>query len=119
MDATASLLELEHAGWSALCDGTAAEFYGERMTADGVMVLADGSVMDREQVVTSLGDAPTWDRYDIADPRTVDIADGVVALVYRGTGHRGDTTFVGAMSSTYVSVDDTWRLALYQQTPAT
>lgn len=110
------LLDLEHRGWQSLCDGTGATFYGDLMAADGVMVLAHGMVMDREQVMASLGDAPPWDRYEITDPRLVDV-DGGAALVYTGAGHRGDETFVALMSSVYVRQDDRWRLALYQQTP--
>ena len=111
------LLDLEHRGWRSLCDGTGATFYGDLMTDDGVMVLAHGVAMDRDQVVASLAEAPPWDRYEITDPRLVDIAGGA-ALVYTGTGHRGDEPFVARMSSVYVRRDGRWRLALYQQTPA-
>ncbi len=112
------LLDLEHAGWAALCAGTGSEFYGSVMPADAVMVLANGAVMDREQVVRALRDAPPWDEYSIADPRTVRLTDGAVALVYTGTGKRGDQTFVGVMTSVYVRSGDGWKLAVYQQTPA-
>ena len=54
------LLELEHAGWASLCNGTGAEFYGGLMTDDGVMVLADGTVMTRSDVVEALGKSPPW-----------------------------------------------------------
>jgi hypothetical protein len=45
------LLELEHAGWASLCDGTGSEFYGDVLSESGIMVLADGSVMTRDDVV--------------------------------------------------------------------
>ena len=54
------LIELEQAGWASLCDGTGDDFYGTTMTEDGVMVLADGSVMSRTEVVAALGKAPPW-----------------------------------------------------------
>lgn len=118
-DLTTRLLELERRGWDSLCDGTGAVFYGDLMTEDGVMVLANGVVMDRETVVASLEHAPAWRTYDIGDARLVDAGPDGVALVYVGTAYRdGDApAFVGLMSSVYVRRDGRWRLALYQQTP--
>lgn len=112
------LIELERAGWSSLCDGTGAEFYGATMTADGVMVLADGSVMSRDDVVEALGQAPPWASYEMDDIRVVELGDDSSALVYVGTGHRDEgDPFVGVMTSVYVRRDGGWRLAVYQQTP--
>ena len=112
------LLELEHAGWRSLCDGTGAEFYGRMMTDDAVMVLANGAVMTHADVVESLADAPPWKSYSIDDPTTVSMGRNVAALVYTGTGSRGEgQDFVGVMSSTYVHGGGEWKLALYQQTP--
>ena len=114
---TASLLEVEHAGWQSLCDGTAAAFYGDVMTDDGVMVLGNGQVMDRDQVVEALGSSPAWSSYEIAAPRTVVIGRDSRALLYTGTGHRqGADDFVGIMTSVYVREGGAWKLALYQQT---
>ena len=103
---------------SALCDGTASAFYGDLMSEDGVMVLADGSVMTRDDVVTALAEAPPWSSYDIDDPRCVPLGDAAAALVYTGTGRRdGSDDFVGVMTSVYVRRDGRWALALFQQTP--
>ncbi len=103
-----------------MCDSTGARYYGDLMTDDGIMVLADGSVMDRDAVVASLEHAPPWQSYDIEDVRLVDAGGEAAAIVYVGTGYRdGDQpAFVGIMSSVYVCQDRRWRLALYQQTPA-
>lgn len=113
------LLALERAGWDSLCDGTGDDFYGRTMTEDGLMVLANGMVMDRAEVVEALGQSPPWASYELSDVRIVPIGDGTAALVYVGTAQRGgdDPPFVGAMSSVYVRTDGQWRLALYQQTP--
>ncbi|WP_336921021.1 nuclear transport factor 2 family protein [Aquipuribacter sp. SD81] len=116
MGVAEELLGLERQGWDSLCRGTGDAFYGGLMTDDALMVLADGTVLDREAVVASLADAPPWDDYDIADVRTVRPTGDVATLVYTGTGRRGDTTFIAVMSSTYVRRDGRWRLALYQQT---
>lgn len=111
------LLRLEHQGWESLCTGDGATFYTGLMTDDARMVLANGMVMDRDDVASSLADAPPWDGYQIDDAVAVPITDDVATLVYVGTGRRGDSAaFVGAMSSTYVRSEGRWRLALYQQT---
>jgi hypothetical protein len=113
------LLDLEHAGWASLCDGTGSEFYGNLMTDHGVMVLANGTVMTRTGVVEALRHSPPWAAYEIDESRFVELGDDATALVYVGTGHRGggEPPFVGAMTSIYVRCDGDWKLALYQQTP--
>ena len=67
-----TLEALERRGWDALCDGTASQFYGDTMTSDGLMVLANGAAMTRDQVVTALRDAPPWGGYEMADVRPGD-----------------------------------------------
>ena len=46
-----ALIDLESRGWDSLCDGTGADFYGQLMTDDGVMVLGNGAAMDRDEVL--------------------------------------------------------------------
>ena len=93
------------------CDGTGDDFYGATMTEDGVMVLADGTVMTRSDVVAALGRAPAWASYQMDDLRVVPIGEESAALVYLGTGHRVDDapSFVGVMTSVYVRRDGQWR----------
>lgn len=116
----AELLELEHAGWQALSTGRSkgADHYAALMTEHALMVLANGQVMTRDDVVESLREAPPWDTYTIDEPQVLAITDDVRAVVYLATGTRGETTFRGAMCSVYVRADGRWRLALYQQTAA-
>lgn len=52
------LLELQTAGWDSLCDGTGDEFYRDTMTEEGLMVLANGMIMDRPTVAKALAEAP-------------------------------------------------------------
>lgn len=115
---TNELLERERAGWDSLCEGTGGDFYGNTMTEDARMVLANGAVMTRDDVIDSLDEAPPWDSYDISDPLLITLSSDVVALVYVGTGHRteGDD-FTGIMTSTYIRDGSDWKLGLYQQTP--
>lgn len=111
------LLELEDAGWRSLCDGTGGKFYGDLMTDDGRMVLANGVVMTRSAVIDSLEDAPPWSSYTITDPVATRLGDDTAAVVYTGTGHRhGGDDFTGIMTSVYVRRESDWKLAHYQQT---
>jgi len=113
------LLDLEHQGWKSLCNSTGADFYGQIMTSDGVMVLAHGQVFDRQTVVDSLNQAPPWRTYDITDERLVTLGDDHAILVYTGRAYRDEDepAFIALMSSVYIRHHDAWRLALYQQTP--
>jgi hypothetical protein len=109
---------IERQGWDALCAGTGADFYGGVMTSDGLMVLADGSVRDRDQVVASLRDAPAWKEYELRDLRLVTTGPESAAIGYRVTARRDDQPPVTAvMTSQYVLVTGSWRLALHTQTP--
>lgn len=113
------LLDLEHQGWKSLCTSTGADFYGQIMTSDAVMVLAHGQVFDRQAVIDSLNEAPPWRSYDITDERVIVLSDDQAILVYTGRAYRGEDepAFVALMSSVYTRQDGNWRLALYQQTP--
>lgn len=83
------------------------------------MILADGTVMNRTQVVDSLQHAPPWDGYSIDDPVVQVLDDAVALLRYTGTGRRNDgDDFTAAMVSVYVRAAGEWRLASYQQTPS-
>jgi predicted GH43/DUF377 family glycosyl hydrolase len=119
MDAAhTELIHLEHDGWRSLCDSTGGDFYGDIMTADGVMILAHGFALTRDQVIASLADAPPWERYEIEDARVIELSDDAASVVYTGRGIRSDEPpFVALMSSTYVRDDGRWRLKIYQQTP--
>ncbi|WP_040493279.1 DUF4440 domain-containing protein [Ilumatobacter nonamiensis] len=118
-DLLSELSELEHLGWRSLCDGTGHDVYGELMTAEARMVLANGVVMSRDDVVASLAHAPPWSDYTIDAPTATTIADDVACLVYTGTGHRdsGDD-FTAIMTTVYVRHGSAWKLAHYQQTSA-
>ncbi|WP_405165087.1 nuclear transport factor 2 family protein [Nocardia sp. NBC_01499] len=113
------LLDVERKGWDSLCDGTAADFYGSLMTGDAVLVLANGMILDRGEVVAALNDSPPWRTYEILDPRLVDADVDSKILVYTGVAYgEGEApAFRGIMSSVYLRAGGEWKLALYQQTP--
>ncbi|BBX06300.1 nuclear transport factor 2 family protein [Mycolicibacterium aichiense] len=112
------LLEIERAGWQSLCESSGDRFYGDLMTEDAVMVLANGSMMGRSAVISALGQAPPWKSFTLSDEHIISAGADAAALVYLGTAERdgADEPFVGAMSSVYHRVDGRWRLVLYQQT---
>jgi len=113
------LLGLEQRGWESLCDGTGDAFYGDIMIDDGLMVLANGEVMDRATTVAALGQAPAWRSFDLTDVRLIQFGADGAALVYVGSARResDQSGFSALMSSVYVQQHGDWRLALYQQTP--
>lgn len=115
---TDRLLDLERRGWDALCRSEGADFYGEIMTDDGLMVLAGGMVLDRDAVIRSLADAPPWASYEIDDVRLVPDGEEAAVLVYRARAVRDgqDEPFTALMSSLYRIVAGRPRLVLHQQT---
>lgn len=112
-----TLLDLEERGWRSLCDGTGSEFYGGLMSAESVMTLAGGLVLDRDGVVASLAQSPTWDSFALTDVVLSEVTPDAALLRYTGTARRdGQDPFVARMASLYVQTSAGWRLAHYQQT---
>jgi hypothetical protein len=89
------LVEPEQAGWASLWAGTGDDFYGRTMIEDGVMVLADGSVMSRSDVVAALGKASPWASYEMDDVRVIPLGEDVAALAASARA----TATVGALHS--------------------
>lgn len=115
------LLDLEHRGWDALCESRGGSFYGEMMSADAVMILVNGMVLDRPGVIASLNEAPPWSSYTITDAQLVPVGIDSAAMVYRATAHRDgqQEPFAALMASVYRLTEGQIRLALYQQTTIT
>lgn len=113
------LLALERHGWDSLCNGTGSEFYGALMTDDALMVLADGSVLNRSEVMRALQESQPWKRYEFANVRTVALVADALALVYQGRSWRSDerNLCVAEMTSIYRRSGGNWQLVLFQQTP--
>lgn len=110
------LVTLERAGWEALRAGDGADFYGRLMIENGVMVLAHGAVLRRDDVVASLREAPPWTSYTLSQVHPVPLDTDSAALVYRADAVRPGHEFAALMTSCYVRDDGDWRLAVHQQT---
>lgn len=116
-----ALLALEQRGWESLTRHEGGRFYGALMTADAVMILVNGMVLDRETIAATLDDSPAWSTFTLEDARLVPTGQASAALVYRATATRDgeDEPFVALMSSHYTLVDGEPALTLYQQTTVT
>ncbi|MFI8776007.1 nuclear transport factor 2 family protein [Brachybacterium paraconglomeratum] len=115
-----ALRALEHRGWESLTRHEGGRFYGALMTADAVMILVNGTVLDRETIAATLDDSPAWSAFTLEDARLVPAGEDSAALVYRATAARdGEEPFVALMSSHYTLVDGRPALTLYQQTTVT
>lgn len=115
-----ALRALEHRGWESLTRHEGGRFYGALMTADAVMILVNGTVLDRETIAATLDDSPAWSAFTLEDARLVPTGEDSAALVYRATAARdGEEPFVALMSSHYTLVDGRPALTLYQQTTVT
>jgi hypothetical protein len=112
-DLKQELLKIER----ALGAGTG-DTYREHLTDDAVVVVP-GAAIDREQTAFAIDATPGWDEFEISDERVVELTDEAAVLNYRWSSRRGDETYEALMSSVYVrQPDNTWKLALHQQTPA-
>ena len=115
-----ALRALEHRGWESLTRHDGGRFYGALMTADAVMILVNGTVLDRNTIAATLDDSPAWSTFTLEDARLVPTGEDSAALVYRATAARdGEEPFVALMSSHYTLVDGRPALTLYQQTTVT
>ena len=91
--------------------------YREHLTDDAVVVVP-GAAIDREQTAFAIDATPGWDEFEISQERVVRLTGDSAVLTYRWSSRRGDETYEALMSSVYVrQPDETWKLALHQQTP--
>lgn len=94
--------------------GTGAD-YAEVLHDDAVVVVP-GAILDKAGCVAAMDASPGWDDVELGDARLVRGGD-TATIVYRFTGRRGEETYTATLASTYVWVDDGWRLLLHQHTP--
>jgi hypothetical protein len=110
------LLELEERFWT---EPERLEFYSAHLAGDAVMVFPSPyGIFDEARILDSL-EGPVWSAVRLEQATVVRLRDAAAALVYRaeadGPGGRAYSCYA---ASVYVRQDDqTWRLALHQQTP--
>ena len=113
MDNEQALWDLEKMFWR----GTA-EFYGNTLTEDALMVFP-GMALTKNATVESISAAPRWISIDFKDRRLIRLAGDAVLLHYRASARRAgnDTPYDPLCTSAYVNRGGVWKLALHQQTP--
>ena len=113
------LLELELEGWQAVAEYRACGFYSNRLTDDGLLVLPDGSVLDKwEAAVSALNGDDTWTKYRIEDERIVVLSTGCAALTYTASAQiLEEPEYRAVVTSVFVRRGDDWLIALRQETP--
>jgi hypothetical protein len=111
------LIALEHEGWDALVAGEGGRYYREHLTDDALMAFPFG-VLTRAATIEAMESAPPWGRYEIADPRVVELGDGGGIVVYEVVARRpGEELYAAVLSTTYVRERDVWKVAFHQQSP--
>ena len=113
------LRELELEGWQAVAEYRACGFYSNRLTDDGLLVLPDGSVLDKwEAAVSALNGEETWTSYRIEDERMVLLSAGCAALTYTASAQIfEEPEYRAVVTSVFVRRGDDWLIALRQETP--
>jgi hypothetical protein len=108
------LTALEREFW-----GGDAAFYDEHLSDDALMVFPEPvSIMNRDETVRSIADAPRWSDVRMEDVRMVPLTATAAVLTYRATARRGDDApYLARASSVYVERDGMWTLAFHQQGP--
>ncbi len=113
------LIELEERGWRALStEGDASKkFYESVLREDAVMLFPGGlRIEGRAQILASLGSQP-WKSFRMENSRVIRLSADAAVVVYKVYAEReGSPPYVALISSTYAR-DQSWRLALHQQTP--
>jgi hypothetical protein len=109
------LLRLEGGFWRASGDRAA---YEAHLADDAIHVFPGMGIVGRGDVLASVADAEPWERFEILEPRLVELGAGAAVLVYVGDAERsGGRRYRAAMTSVYRRGADGWVLVVHQQTP--
>lgn len=93
------------------------EAYQEVMATNCTMVFGPVGILQRQEVIESLRQAPRWSDVKILEASEIAPTEGVVILAYYARAQRDDGDEYGAIcTSTYVRQDSAWRIAQHQQT---
>jgi hypothetical protein len=112
------IVELEHAGWSALAEpsGAAGPFYAEVLATRVAFVLPGMVITERAAVLDSM-QGPPWEAYELDDERVLELGTDAAAVTYRARAVRDGSAYEALITSAYVREGGAWKLALHQQTP--
>jgi hypothetical protein len=107
------LLTLERGFWTASRDP---DYYKKHMADEGLAVFSMG-VMDKSAAVasTSGSDGAAWTDIELKDARLLEITEGAVALVYRGSAERDGKPYQANCATVYARRDRSWKMILHQQ----
>jgi hypothetical protein len=115
MDLAQQLIALEREGWEALVAGNGGAYYREHLSANAMMAFPFG-VLDRDAALEAIGSAPPWERFEMRDPRVVQLSANSGIVVYSVTAQRpGQEPYSAVISSTFVNDAQGWKLAFHQQ----
>ena len=109
------VLQIERGFW---LEGV--QYFTEMLSPEAVMVFPPPvGVLKHGEILTSIEGASRWTDIDIDAPHVVQHAGGMVAIVYRATAHRRETSepYRAMCSSVYIDEGTGPRLVLHQQTP--
>jgi catechol 2,3-dioxygenase-like lactoylglutathione lyase family enzyme len=110
---TAALWEVERRLWLQGADA-----YRKYLDEEALMVFAGVGVLRREQILTTIQQAPRWQEVTMRDQTLASFGDAVVVLAYAAEARRTEGTSYRALcSSTYRKHGDAYTLVQHQQTP--
>lgn len=93
------------------------EAYRKHVREDA-LVIVPGETLDKEGTVAAIEEAGGWDRFEVIDPRAVQLREGAALVTYLFNGIRGGFDYSALLSSAYVCDEGgTWKLVFHQQTP--
>jgi hypothetical protein len=112
------LIALEREGWEALVAGRGGAYYRKKLATNTMMAFPFG-VLTREDAIDAIESAPPWERFEIHDPRVVELSDGCGVVVYTVVAQRpGQEPYSAVIGSAFVREHEGWKLAFHQQSPS-
>lgn len=114
MDLLSQLLQLERGFWT---EGP--EYYRDHLAPDCLMALPGVGFMTREAAIRGIEGGQRWERLEVAEPQLVRLGEDAALLAYSAEAQRSgrEQPYRSMVSSVYVKLEGSWRLAFHQQSP--
>ena len=112
------LPDLEKQGWNTLTLGKdeAQNFYSSVLREDAVMVFPGGMKITGKDQILELFSSQPWSSFQMNEANVIPISDDVKMVIYRVIAKRPDSDpYHAIISSTYVHIDDSWKMVHHQQ----